>query len=43
MELDVRNPDHFKVVKTGDQVEVDYVEAVAMTVQPGRRKGAKSK
>ena len=34
MELNVRNPDHFKVVKKGDQVEVVYTEAVAMTLAP---------
>jgi hypothetical protein len=31
--LDVQNPDQFKVVKKGDQVDVDYVEAVAVSVQ----------
>jgi len=34
MELNVRNPDHFKVVKKGDQVEVVYTEALAMTLAP---------
>ena len=34
MELNVRNPDHFKVVKKGDQVEVVYTEALAMSVVP---------
>jgi hypothetical protein len=32
-ELDVKNPDHFKVVKVGDQVLVYYTEAVAVSVQ----------
>ena len=32
--LDVRNPDQFKVVKKGDQVEVTYTEALALTVEP---------
>ncbi|HSB95017.1 MAG TPA: hypothetical protein VLC91_01110 [Spongiibacteraceae bacterium] len=32
--LDVKNPDHFKLVKEGDQVQVDYTEAVAISVQP---------
>jgi hypothetical protein len=41
VELDVQNPDHFKVVKTGDQVLVDYVEAVAVSVEPAPKKGAK--
>lgn len=32
--LDVKNPDHFKVVKVGDQVEAVYTEAVAISVEP---------
>lgn len=36
--LDVQNPDHFKVVKKGDQVEADYVEALAVSVQPATAK-----
>jgi len=32
--LDVQNPDQFKVVKQGDQVEVTYTEAVALSVEP---------
>lgn len=32
--LDVRNPDQFKVVKKGDQVQVTYTEAVALSVEP---------
>ncbi len=31
--LDVRNPDHFKVVKKGDQVEAVYTEALAISVE----------
>jgi hypothetical protein len=34
IDLKVRNQDHFKVVKKGDQVEVVYAEAVAMAVTP---------
>lgn len=30
--LDVENPEQFKVVKKGDQIDVDYVEAVAIHV-----------
>ncbi len=41
VELEVGNPDHFKVVKKGDQVEVDYVEAVAIAVQPAPKQGTK--
>ena len=40
VELAVQNPDHFKVVKKGDQIEANYVEAVALSVQPAP-KGAK--
>jgi len=41
VELDVQNPDHFKVVKVGEQVEADYVESVAVAVQPAARTNAK--
>lgn len=34
VEVAVANPAHFDVVKKGDQVEVVYTEAVALTVQP---------
>jgi hypothetical protein len=40
VELDVKNPDHFKVVKKGDQIEANYVEAVALSLEPAK-KGAK--
>ncbi len=36
--LDVRNPDHFKVVKLGDNVEAVYTEAVAISVEPAAKK-----
>lgn len=32
--LDVQNPEQFKVVKKGDQVEVTYTEAMALSVEP---------
>jgi Cu/Ag efflux protein CusF len=32
--LDVQNPDQFKVVKKGDQVDVSYTEALALSVEP---------
>ena len=38
VELNVANPDHFKVVKKGDQVEAVYTEAVAVTVEPAKKK-----
>lgn len=38
VELNVQNPDHFKVVKKGDQIEVDYIEAMAVAVVPAVRK-----
>lgn len=37
LELDVKNPDHFKVVKKGDQIEANYVEAVALSVEPAKK------
>jgi propanediol utilization protein len=39
--LDVRNPDQFKVVKKGDQVEVSYTEALALSVEPAPKAAAK--
>lgn len=36
--LDVRNPDQFKVLKVGDQIEVTYTEALAISVEPGSAK-----
>ena len=41
--LDVQNQDHFKVVKKGDQVEDIYTEALAISVMPAPKKGAKKK
>ena len=41
VELDVKNPDQFKVVKKGDQVEVVYTEALAVAVVPATKKAAK--
>ena len=42
--LDVHNPDQFKVVKKGDQVEVTYTEALALSVEPAPEpKAAKQK
>ncbi|MBV9192148.1 MAG: hypothetical protein JOZ85_16825 [Betaproteobacteria bacterium] len=34
--LDVRNPEHFKVLKVGDDVLVTYTEAVAFSVTPAK-------
>lgn len=34
MTLNVQNPAQFKVVKKGDQVEVIYTEALALSVEP---------
>ena len=41
--LDVQNPDQFKVVKQGDQVEVTYTEALALSVEPAPKAPAKKK
>ena len=43
VELKVRNPDHFKVVKKGDKVEAVYSEAVAIAVTPAAKPEAKKK
>jgi hypothetical protein len=40
--LDVQNPDHFKVVKKGDQVEVVYTEALALSVEPAPKPAPKA-
>lgn len=34
LELDVLNPDQFKVVKKGDQINVKYTKALALSVEP---------
>ena len=41
VDVKVRNPDHFKVVKVGDQVEAVYTEAMAIAVTPAPRTAAK--
>ncbi len=41
--LDVQNKDHFKVVKVGDEVLVNYTEAIAISVEPGPKKAAAKK
>ena len=41
--LDVQNPDQFKVVKKGDQIEVTYTEALALSVEPAAKPAAAKK
>ena len=41
VDLKVQNPDHFKVVKKGDQVEAVYTEAIAVAVTPAPASGGK--
>ena len=41
VDLKVRNPDHFKVVKKGDQVDATYTEALAISVQPAGKSAKK--
>jgi hypothetical protein len=43
VDLKVRNQDHFKVVKKGDQVEAVYTEALAISVTPAPKAAAKKK
>ena len=38
VDLKVQNPDQFKVVKKGDQIEAVYVEALALSVEPAPKK-----
>jgi len=38
--LAVQNPDQFKVVKKGDQVQVTYTEALALSVEPAPKPAA---
>ena len=38
--LAVHNPEQFKVVKKGDQVEVTYTEALALSVEPAPKPAA---
>jgi hypothetical protein len=40
--LNVQNPDQFKVVKKGDQVEVTYTEALALSVEPAPKPAPKA-
>jgi hypothetical protein len=35
----VHNPDQFKVVKAGDQIDVTYIEALALSVEPAPQAG----
>lgn len=41
--LQVQNPDHFKVVKKGDQVEATYTEALALSVEAAPKPAPKRK
>ena len=41
--LDVKNPDQFKVVKIGDQVEATYTEALALSIEQAPKPAAKAK
>lgn len=41
VELKVKNQDHFKVVKVGDQVEAVYTQALAVAVTPAPKAEAK--
>jgi hypothetical protein len=38
--LNVQNPEQFKVVKKGDQVQVTYTEALALSVEPAPKPAA---
>ena len=36
VDLKVKNPEHFKVVKVGDQIQAVYVEALAIAIEPAK-------
>jgi len=36
VDLKVRDPEQFKLVKKGDQVQVTYTEAMALSVTPAK-------
>lgn len=38
VDLKVKNPEHFKVVKQGDQIEAVYTEALALSIEPAAKK-----
>ena len=40
VDLKVKNPEHFKAVKVGDQIQAVYVEALAIAVEPAPKKAA---
>jgi len=41
VDLKVRDPNQFKLIKVGDQVEATFTEAVALSVEPAPRPAAK--
>ena len=38
VELDVRDPEQYKLIAIGDQIEATYTEAVAVSVTPAKKK-----
>jgi hypothetical protein len=38
LEMDVKNPEHFKVVKVGDQIEALITEGIAISVTEAENK-----
>jgi len=40
VDLKVRDPEQFKLIKVGDQVEATYTEAVAISIEPARKPAA---
>jgi Cu/Ag efflux protein CusF len=37
VELNVRDPEQFKLIKVGDQIEATFVEAIALSVEPTKK------
>ena len=38
LEMDVKNPEHFKVVKVGDQIDALITESIAISVTGAKKK-----
>lgn len=41
--LNVKDPEQFKLIKVGDQIEATFVEAIALSVEPAKKPAAAKK
>jgi hypothetical protein len=37
VDLNVKDPEQFKLIKVGDQIEATFVEAIALSVEPAKK------